>query len=912
MKRKRKIRWSASVGAQQSRGRFGTDSSFLGELSLFLLCNLLFFGAACGMLQSVFGWDVLTVGLLLRLVVVTLFVSVAVELTWLWTPFMGKLVRGSIGIVGLFAFSAYLWKTEYGQLLIDGFSAMAGEYLDRWNAYFDMSLRCAAGDGDEIVAALEFGMTLLCFLLVWWARTSKRAWMPVLVPCFVLLAELLVGADPEGVSLLVAAAGFFAVNAAGYHRPEFAAAPDKYSAVRRNGGLRAFFWIFVCAGILLLFVGVGIAGNASAVKTVEDGKHRLERKNKEIMQEIADWTGWQEVNVAKSVERAVEKFLHKNEIETKSSQEANFARLDNETPEYEEVTVLKLAMDKKPKYGAYLVGFYADHYDDGVWDTDVETFEKACEKADFDPETVSEGILSLAPDRVAEYYGKEKLSDFSWRGIGGTVQYAKGNLIKTFLPYFVEVTDERVQAEGDARYVKEKSATKVDFTLWNYDVDGIIAIVFREENSNTPRVKEVWELWYEEYVKDNYLEVPKDMKQVEKVAGEIRDREKNFFSIEGKDSVNFDRLNKAYQVADWMRENTDYSLELPDLPKGSDPVEYFLGTSRQGYCMHYASASVMILRELGVPARYVSGYVAGNYWQDGTTMKYEAVVKDSAAHAWVEIYLEGFGWIPVEVTKGYSVSPTREIVYEQTETGNYKVVRKEWLVGSNPGYGDVIPFITPKPTPSPAPTDKPAATATPEGNDTEPEKKEENSSISQVGGAEGPELQEEKEPEATPGEEEYPREKNTEKALKWLPALFAGTAGVCLLLVLFSGCGVFCKIACWAEERTLLKRRVFGGNRQRIKLWNRLLYRKLYAKGRLKKYVWDEEYEAVLKKSSEMLLPEELERYMYLVKAAAFSNREFTDEEAEFCRKVYRRIVYASKQEEAVGETPENQNRQSR
>ena len=166
MKRKRKIRWSASVGAQQSSGLFGTEGSFLGELSLFLLCTLLLFGAACGMLQSVFVWEVLTVGLLLRLAVVTILVSVAVEVTWLWKPFIGKLVRGGIGIVGLLGFFVYLWKTESGQLLIDGFSAMAGEYLEYWNAYFDMSLRYAAGDGDEIVTGIRIDLTMFFVCVV--------------------------------------------------------------------------------------------------------------------------------------------------------------------------------------------------------------------------------------------------------------------------------------------------------------------------------------------------------------------------------------------------------------------------------------------------------------------------------------------------------------------------------------------------------------------------------------------------------------------------------------------------------------------------------------------------------------------------------------------------------------------------
>lgn len=904
MKQKREIRWSASAGARQyNTWLFGTERSLAGELSLFLLCTLLFFGAACGMLQSVFGWEILAAGTLFRVAIVTLLVSLSVEATWLVKPFVGKLIRGGIGVIGGLGFFLYLWNTEPGQAVLGGFYGVAGVYLELWNGYFDTSYSFAAGDFGEILAALEFGMTFLCFLFVWWARISRRAWLPILVPGFVLLAELLVGEAPEGLSLFAAAMGIFTVNAVGYRRTEFVAVPDKYGSTRGLGRLRYFFWIVVCIGVFLLCTGVRTVGTVSAANIVENGKSKLERKNKEMLQNIADWTGWEDVNVAKSVEMAVEKFLHKKEIETKSSPESNFARLDNAKPEYEEVAVLTLAMDKKPKYGAYLVGFYADNYDNGVWDTDVEAFEDACEKAGYDPEKVSKGILSMAPDRVAEYYGKANLSDFSWRGIGGIIQYAKANLSKAFLPYFAEVNAEKVQPEGDARYVKEKDVTKVEFTLWNYAVDDIIAIVFREENANPARTKEAWEVWYEKYVKENYLEVPEGMKQVERVAEEVRNRKQNYFSIEGKKSVNFERLNRAYQVAAWMRENTSYSLELPELPKGSDPVEYFLGTSRQGYCMHYASASVMILRKLGVPARYVSGYVVGNYWQDGTTMKFEAVVKDSDAHAWVEIYLEGFGWIPVEVTASYSVSPTREIVYEQTETGNYQVVQKEWLNGSNPSYGDVVPFITPRPTATATPTVTPVATKSPEENITEQENNEENSSVSQVGGTEGTGMSGDKSMLGVMPADEHLKEKNSKDAGKFLFTLLGGVVGICLLLGLLSACGVFRKISCVAEERKLLKRKKYHGNRQRIKLWNRMLYRKLYAKGRLrKKYVWDEEYETVLKKSGEILRPEELERYMYLVKAAAFSRNEFTDEDADFCKQIYQRIVHEGKNGEPTGE----------
>ena len=260
MKRKRKVRWGSPVGIKQFHiARFGTERSFAGEFSLFLLCTLLFFGAACGMLRSVFEWEILTVGMLLRIVGVTLFVSFSVEATWLLKPFWGKLVRGGIGVVGLLGFFVYLWKTESGLAVSEGFYAIAGEYLSRWNEYFNMSLRYASGDSGEILAALEFGITVLCFLLVWWGRISKRAWLPVMVPGVVLLAELLVGEVPEGLSLFVAAVGIFSVNAAGYRRPEFAAAPDKYGNTWRKGRLQSFFWIVVCLGVFLLCAGVGVA-----------------------------------------------------------------------------------------------------------------------------------------------------------------------------------------------------------------------------------------------------------------------------------------------------------------------------------------------------------------------------------------------------------------------------------------------------------------------------------------------------------------------------------------------------------------------------------------------------------------------------------------------------------------------------
>lgn len=112
-------------------------------------------------------------------------------------------------------------------------------------------------------------------------------------------------------------------------------------------------------------------------------------------------------------------------------------------------------------------------------------------------------------------------------------------------------------------------------------------------------------------------------------------------------------------VRKYISRDTEYSLTPGALPEGKDFVKYFLEEKKQGYCIHYAAAGMLALRAMGVPARYVEGFVVAdeNYENaaenpDGTIT---VSLKDLNAHAWVEIYVDGFGWFPVEMTPGYYV-----------------------------------------------------------------------------------------------------------------------------------------------------------------------------------------------------------------------------------------------------------------
>jgi transglutaminase-like putative cysteine protease len=98
-------------------------------------------------------------------------------------------------------------------------------------------------------------------------------------------------------------------------------------------------------------------------------------------------------------------------------------------------------------------------------------------------------------------------------------------------------------------------------------------------------------------------------------------------------------------VLDYLRSGGFvYSLEPERL--GSDAIDDFLFRTRVGFCGHYASAFVVLMRAAGVPARVVTGYLGGEWIPYGGYL----LVRQSEAHAWAEVWLEGRGWTRVDPT----------------------------------------------------------------------------------------------------------------------------------------------------------------------------------------------------------------------------------------------------------------------
>ncbi len=144
---------------------------------------------------------------------------------------------------------------------------------------------------------------------------------------------------------------------------------------------------------------------------------------------------------------------------------------------------------------------------------------------------------------------------------------------------------------------------------------------------------------YSKYVKSNYLTVPGSTAFLDETIDEVT----------SKYITNFD---KALAIERYLKTNFTYAQHFTRVDGSAiDKVEYMFSKSKTGYCTYFATAMTVMLRRIGIPARYVVGYHA--FVTDDTgESKYVRNIEDDNYHAWVEVYFDGIGWITFDPTPG--------------------------------------------------------------------------------------------------------------------------------------------------------------------------------------------------------------------------------------------------------------------
>jgi hypothetical protein len=159
----------------------------------------------------------------------------------------------------------------------------------------------------------------------------------------------------------------------------------------------------------------------------------------------------------------------------------------------------------------------------------------------------------------------------------------------------------------------------------------------------------------EDDVKSGYSQVPVQTKATISEVAEGRSAE-----------TLAEKLNAISYVTSFLLANYKYTLSPGAVPRNTDFVDYFLKENKNGYCTYFATAATLMLRSYGIPARYAEGYMLTAdeldeaMTQEGTE-QVVATIYEKDAHAWVEVFLDGIGWINVDATpsSGSSVPLSR-------------------------------------------------------------------------------------------------------------------------------------------------------------------------------------------------------------------------------------------------------------
>lgn len=325
--------------------------------------------------------------------------------------------------------------------------------------------------------------------------------------------------------------------------------------------------------------------------------------------------------------------------------------------------ILKISLQKPHPTDLYLKGFVGDYYDGSSW----TKFGNNNSNAYY------EQFL----DYFSFYnYNLERPREIRLTGGNSEVVSIKvENLIgeKTYIPYMA-LNSYRIDEEGLIQLLENKEGFQFQQNLNQLATDYIdyeegLQDIYIDPSDTMYHT--YLDFIYQSYTNTNYMP--------SMITDHLIDEILSNYGA----SSEADMIEKINAVKHYLTNNFTYTLAPTKKGENEDFIDHFL-TTKRGYCVHYATTAVMLLRKMGIPARYVEGYMISQQiirTQFNRTMSiklaedsrkefypYEGYAKDSDGHAWVEVFIDGLGFVPVEVTFSNRVESTEQSQNNSTPT----------------------------------------------------------------------------------------------------------------------------------------------------------------------------------------------------------------------------------------------------
>ena len=494
------------------------------------------------------------------------------------------------GIVLLIPWPVMLFLSGFRGYL-SGFIAWLNLLITRWNAVHEEDIMLLASNATQHdLWASTLMFALICGEIAGFIVCTRKIWLGSL---YVLawIAVQLFGGGFSGIACLLLIVGFFGVHIS-----------DKKLRMSERG-LLWLIGIAAVLGICMIFT----ADSESA--SVAEARSRIENSIKTL--------------------RYGQPQLPEGDIN-----KADRLKDDSNTE-----TLMTVSSEQIKTM--YFKSFSGGRYEDGCW--------KALSNADFGGEYA--GMMqwlkshNLDPmTQVSTYYGLSTDKP--------ETNEVRVNIDKAFRrPVYIPASLESVSGQN----IHENE----DSGMFSNGLSGMHRYSLEEVSGGKPSELTVTESWldnpetdaqtayveaeavYRDFVYNHYLTMD-----------ETTEKLMQSMFWDEYDTENDGIYRAVCQIRSVLESQVNYTDSPEQAPEGEDPIRWFLTQSRSGNAVQYASAAVEAFRAHGIPARYAEGYyIADSDFAAADNGR--AAVTQKNAHAWVEVYFDGIGWLPVEVTPGY-------------------------------------------------------------------------------------------------------------------------------------------------------------------------------------------------------------------------------------------------------------------
>lgn len=286
----------------------------------------------------------------------------------------------------------------------------------------------------------------------------------------------------------------------------------------------------------------------------------------------------------------------------------------------------------------YLRGFVGQRYDSGVWKTAKKSLYSDEWRGLF--EWMNENEI-LPYNQYSSYLNAEDENQIKENTI--TVDNIGAKRKYVYVPYSTEmILDNLISEDEDGAVVSSGFFGTKSYKLKEYSKNEPTELLTLGNwyfNAQT-KAQETYvenEKVYRNFVYENYLTVDENLKDFidEIFWSNVQEKPTGIYAV-------------TQHIRSVLNEKVSYN-EAPDkIPAEEEPILWFFQTGN-GNSALYASTAVEVFRSEGIPARYAEGY----YLDNTETKQRETTLNSKDSHAWAEVYMDGIGWIPVDVTPGY-------------------------------------------------------------------------------------------------------------------------------------------------------------------------------------------------------------------------------------------------------------------